>query len=205
MKNQFLKKNWWVFLLFIIALVIWSLVVVKFAYAKSGCCSWHGGVSGCDTSTGRQVCNDGTYSPSCTCAYIPPKPAYTPPAVTYSWNSQTYTSLDTYNSTKRSDIKSLCKKILEREPYSDSELDNWFNSSKDYKEIEQEFYNSEEYKKLQESKQTPTTTLIPTQITPTTATATTESESEDNSFWWWFVPVLALIGGIAYASHKKQE
>ena len=32
---------------------------------RSGCCSWHGGVSGC--SGGRIVCNDGTYSPSCTC------------------------------------------------------------------------------------------------------------------------------------------
>ena len=33
---------------------------------QSGCCSWHGGVSGC-SSSGRVVCNDGTYSPSCTC------------------------------------------------------------------------------------------------------------------------------------------
>lgn len=53
-------------------------------FAKSGCCSWHGGVSGCDTSTGRQVCNDGTYSPSCTCAYIAPTvtqvPVYYTPA-----------------------------------------------------------------------------------------------------------------------------
>lgn len=32
---------------------------------KSGCCSWHGGVCGC--SGGRQVCCDGTLSPTCTC------------------------------------------------------------------------------------------------------------------------------------------
>ena len=32
---------------------------------RSGCCSWHGGVSGC--SDGRVVCSDGTLSPSCTC------------------------------------------------------------------------------------------------------------------------------------------
>lgn len=32
---------------------------------QRGCCSWHGGVSGC--SNGRVTCNDGTYSPSCTC------------------------------------------------------------------------------------------------------------------------------------------
>ena len=36
--------------------------------AKSGCCSWHGGVSYCDSSVGTYVCNDGTYSPSCGCA-----------------------------------------------------------------------------------------------------------------------------------------
>ena len=32
---------------------------------QRGCCSWHGGVAGC--SGGRVTCNDGTYSPSCTC------------------------------------------------------------------------------------------------------------------------------------------
>lgn len=38
---------------------------------QRGCCSWHGGVSGC--SNGRIVCNDGSYSPSCTCV-IPVDP-----------------------------------------------------------------------------------------------------------------------------------
>lgn len=33
--------------------------------AKSGCCSRHGGVSGC--RDGRQVCADGSLSPSCRC------------------------------------------------------------------------------------------------------------------------------------------
>lgn len=33
---------------------------------QRGCCSHHGGVSGC--SNGKVVCNDGSYSPSCTCA-----------------------------------------------------------------------------------------------------------------------------------------
>ena len=34
--------------------------------AKSGCCSHHTGVAGCNSS-GRQICNDGTLSPTCTC------------------------------------------------------------------------------------------------------------------------------------------
>lgn len=38
--------------------------------AKSGCCSHHGGVAGCNSS-GRTICRDGTLSPSCTCT--PPK------------------------------------------------------------------------------------------------------------------------------------
>ena len=39
--------------------------------AGRGCCSHHGGTAGCTTS-GRQICGDGTLSPSCGC---------TPPAV----------------------------------------------------------------------------------------------------------------------------
>lgn len=50
--------------------------------AQSGCCSWHGGESYCDSTTGRWVCNDGTYSPSCTCGggyyYTPPIPTIAP-------------------------------------------------------------------------------------------------------------------------------
>jgi len=32
---------------------------------KRGCCSWHGGVCGCEN--GRAKCCDGTLSPSCGC------------------------------------------------------------------------------------------------------------------------------------------
>jgi len=35
--------------------------------ARSGCCSHHGGVAGCDSATGYQACNDGSDSPSCGC------------------------------------------------------------------------------------------------------------------------------------------
>jgi hypothetical protein len=37
------------------------------AEARSGCCSHHGGVAGCDTATGHAACNDGSDSPSCGC------------------------------------------------------------------------------------------------------------------------------------------
>ncbi len=35
--------------------------------ARSGCCSHHGGVAGCDTATGHALCGDGSDSPSCGC------------------------------------------------------------------------------------------------------------------------------------------
>lgn len=35
--------------------------------AKSGCCSHHGGVCGCNSGTGHQLCCDGVDSPSCGC------------------------------------------------------------------------------------------------------------------------------------------
>ncbi len=44
-----------------------SLLFIWFSFAKQGCCSRHDGVAYCDNSAWRYVCNDGTYSPSCTC------------------------------------------------------------------------------------------------------------------------------------------
>lgn len=35
--------------------------------ARRGCCSHHKGVQSCDSSSGRLVCNDGTFSPTCMC------------------------------------------------------------------------------------------------------------------------------------------
>lgn len=37
--------------------------------AARGCCFHHGGVSGC-SSSGRQICKDGTLSPTCTCTVV---------------------------------------------------------------------------------------------------------------------------------------
>ena len=59
--------------------------------ATRGCCSHHGGVSGCSNS-GRQVCNDGTLSPSCTCT----------PTVTYTYGC-TDKNASNYNSSANKD------------------------------------------------------------------------------------------------------
>lgn len=59
--------------------------------ATRGCCSHHGGVSGC-SSSGRLVCNDGTLSPSCTCT----------PTVTYTYGCTDETAKN-YNSSANKD------------------------------------------------------------------------------------------------------
>lgn len=51
----------------IIVGIIGAFLILPFnANAQRGCCSYHGGVIGCDSS-GRQICADNTLSPSCTC------------------------------------------------------------------------------------------------------------------------------------------
>lgn len=48
-----------------VIIIFCFIIFPNIIYAKQGCCSHHGGVVGC--SSGRQVCADGTYSPTCTC------------------------------------------------------------------------------------------------------------------------------------------
>lgn len=54
--------------------------------AQRGCCSHHGGVVGCDPS-GKQLCQDGTLSPSCACTPTAPSSSssstYTAPTIIY--------------------------------------------------------------------------------------------------------------------------
>ena len=58
---QFNRFNQMLMLLFLLALPLTG------ANAAPGCCSHHGGVNGCNMSTGHQSCKDGTVSPSCPC------------------------------------------------------------------------------------------------------------------------------------------
>ena len=73
-------------------ILIWIILIVPVKVeATSGCCSHHGGVSGC-SSSGMQVCSDGTLSSSCTCT----------PVVTYTYGC-TDSSAKNYNSRANKD------------------------------------------------------------------------------------------------------
>lgn len=54
---------------FVVLIVVFFFGILS-VYAQRGCCSHHGGVAGC-SPYGRQVCRDGTLSPSCGCT--PPR------------------------------------------------------------------------------------------------------------------------------------
>ena len=83
-----------------ILLGIIFLLIPLFVHAKSGCCSWHGGVSYC-AENGRYVCNDGTYSPSCTCT----------PTITYHYGCMDPNAIN-YNSNANRDDGSCIQKVL---------------------------------------------------------------------------------------------
>ena len=70
-----------------ILIIIISLFVFSKVYAGQGCCSWHGGQAYCDTTTGRWICNDGTYSPSCRCQQIFNYGCTNPNALNYDINA----------------------------------------------------------------------------------------------------------------------
>lgn len=61
----------------IIALTIVLILLMPYSVnAKRGCCSWHGGESGACSTSGKEICNDGTESPSCTCESAYSAPTY---------------------------------------------------------------------------------------------------------------------------------
>ena len=74
--------------LILICVMLFSPLKIE---AARGCCSHHGGVSGC-SSSGRQICKDGTLSPTCNCT----------PAITYTYGC-TDKNASNYNSSANKD------------------------------------------------------------------------------------------------------
>lgn len=76
---------------YLIIVILIFLLFPNFVFAGRGCCSHHGGVAGCHSS-GKQLCNDGTLSPGCTCT----------PTVTYVYGC-TDRDAKNYNSSANKD------------------------------------------------------------------------------------------------------
>jgi hypothetical protein len=74
-------------LLVTLLIFVFPFFIHSTVFATRGCCSYHGGVSSCDTSVGRYICSDGTYSPTCLC-----------------WKSQTVQIIPTAEPTKEPTI-----------------------------------------------------------------------------------------------------
>ena len=88
----------------ILSSFMFSLVDVN---AQRGCCSWHKGVRGCEN--GRVVCNDGTFSPSCTCGGSSTDNTNNTPAVIYGCTDSNSIN---YNPNANKNDGSCIKKIL---------------------------------------------------------------------------------------------
>src|SRR5580704_5723031 len=78
----------------VIAICMLSLPLTA-SYAKAGCCSRHGGVSGCNSATGYQLCKDGSTSPSCKCDGSSAKPAKAVKSTTTTTSTTTNTTATT--------------------------------------------------------------------------------------------------------------
>lgn len=57
-----------VFKFSITGIVVYFLSLNPLYASAKGCCSKHGGVANCNTTTGYLMCKDGTQSPSCKCS-----------------------------------------------------------------------------------------------------------------------------------------
>lgn len=96
----------------LVLIVILFMGFMNMVEAQQGCCSRHGGVAGC-SSGGITICNDGTYSPTCTC---------TPPAI-YGCTNPNATN---YNSSANRDDGSC---IIKKEGCTNSEAINYDSSA----------------------------------------------------------------------------
>jgi len=190
----------------ILGLVIF-LFLPSFAEARSGCCSWHGGVCGCGCCDGTSLsATCAPYYPSCYSAPTYKTPTYYPPIQTYSFGENTYYSYDSYLQAKadwlnrhKEGIRNLYRTILEREPSND-EVDYWASKESDINKIKSEFLNSDEYKTLQAKKQEQKEQTKPT---PTQNTLPNPKESSKNYHWVWWL----LGGGLVvyfWLANKKE-
>lgn len=111
-----------------------------------------------------------------------PKPIKATPSYTFQGNSyttyQSYTDAKTkWSAEHKNNIRNLYKTVLNREPYSDDEVNYWYNKENDINKIKDAFYNSDEYKIIQQKK---TDELIRKQEEDLKA----QESIKSNRSWW---------------------
>lgn len=87
----------------VLFLVFLSLLIFSPStiFAQQGCCSWHNGISHCDSSSGRYVCNDGSYSPTCKCTDTNTTPSKViPPLIPPEINNTIWCGVSNWHKTK---------------------------------------------------------------------------------------------------------
>lgn len=197
------------FFVFVASICISAIFFCSSVYAQSGCCSWHGGVAGC-SSGGRQICNDGTLSPSCTCY----TPQYIAPIQSYKCtiNDKVF-----YNSVSASNywyqlvddaVNDTYKTYLDRNTnQNDIQYWHWkfgFNncngSSWNKQDIINQVIKSEEYTKLQENK----SQIKPTYSNnfPATQVSFPNKEKRPDYSWAWWLGGIGLFAYFVYKSGK---
>lgn len=194
----------------IIPILLFFFLTPVIAEARSGCCSWHGGVCGCDTSVGRQVCCDGSYSPSCGCTYIAPKPTF-PQNTQASWNwypnsNKTFNlsvDLDDSNPTQYSAVVNKCAGC-DPGPLTDFYSNSFYytnlkpgNYYLNVKKLINGYWSNTVYWTINiPAWYTPSPTPTPT--TPVYTSNTTSKKDTPNDSWLGWL----LISGLGYGIYK---
>lgn len=94
------------------------LLLGSTAGAYAACCSGHGGVASCNSTTGYKMCKDGTVSPTCTCPKVKAKAKANTNAnanANAKANAVKSTTVTTESDSKKS---SWWNKATEKKPYS---------------------------------------------------------------------------------------
>ncbi len=103
-------------------LITFLMIFFSFsAYGQRGCCSWHGGVTGCDQSSGRLICADHSYSPSCGCPVSPKgKANFTETITNFSEKPATIIELEcNYKKVYSADVLGRANKYIKTNPFGD--------------------------------------------------------------------------------------
>lgn len=92
-----------------VALLVLNFIPIN-TNARSGCCSHHGGVVGC-SENGRQICADGTLSPSCTCSGSSSSSSRTYQEPTYIYGCTDSSAINYNSSATKDDGSCIAKKF----------------------------------------------------------------------------------------------